>query len=895
MPLTSGTRLGTYELLAPLGAGGMGEVYRARDTKLNREVAIKVLPESITAGLGSPPAASGDRLARFGREAQVLAALNHPHIAQVYDAGEGPGGAPYIVMELVDGPSLADEIAHPGGLSIERALKFARQIALALDAAHEKGIVHRDLKPANIKITSGGDVKVLDFGLAKMLDAGGAGPATGTSPTTLPTMTSPAMTGLGMILGTAAYMAPEQARGKAVDKRADIWAFGCVLYEMLTGRQAFGGETVTDILGAIIHKEPDWSALPASLPPAVAELVRRCLQKDVRTRQRDIGDALAALDSLMGSTGAAASAAGTIVGGVSRPSKADAGSTTRRAGIPASMATALAVVAAAAGAGLTWLLVRPADPPPVPDVKFAIAAPDGQSPTGVAITPAGDTVIVEADRLYVRRIDDTTLRPMPGTEGARNVFVSHDGRWVGFMTGGALKKIALAGGDALTIGQVSSDTPGAAWSEDGTILFSPGWSGPLHKIPADGGTPAPLTTLDTTAAEVGHWWPDVLPGGTHATFTIWRAGIGLNDARIGVVDLRTGAHRLLMPGSFSKFLAPDRLVYFHAGAYHVVGFDPRTQATTGEPRRVLDDAMPQDPLGTRLKTAAVSRTGAVAYLAGSLNGEHKLAWLAAGGAVEDLPFPARPFGSLSLSPDGRAAAATRIENGKYSIWLYDLPRGTETDLALPGSSFGPVWSPDGQSVAYTSLIAGHFDVHTVALNDRTPRSLVDDALDQSPAAYVHDLKRMLLAEYKTDRVEFTLLDLASPATRTPIGLRADELDGVQLSSDDRWLAVESARAGRSEIVVHGFPTPGAGVQVSRGGGVSPFWGQASKTLYYQRGKDILAVTYRDGGGRFEIVKEERVVTGPDFSLYGLATDGRFLIGRDVTRHRVDVQVRTVLR
>ena len=557
MPLSAGTRLGSYEIQAMLGAGGMGEVYRARDTRLGRDVAIKLLPETFA---GDP-----DRLGRFAREAQVLAAFNHLNIAQIYGFEEGgPDRPPFLVLELVEGRTLQQLIRDDGRLSVEQALTFARQVAIALDAAHEKGIVHRDLKPANIKITEDGTVKVLDFGLAKAFqdDADGVSSAHSTT-------VSPAITQMGIILGTAAYMSPEQARGKPVDKRADIWAFGCVFYEMLTGRQPFAGETVTDILGAIVHKEPDLSVLPPALPPAVTQLLVRCLQKDLKSRLRDIGDAQTALADPQT---VPVSGIGSAVPAVSNRSR-----------VYAIAAWLIAGIAVGVGAG--WLLFRAAADPASSRVSFSWTAPGDLSISGVAVTNTGDAVVFESDRLYVRTISDETLRPIPGTEGARNLFVSPDGRWIGFYVRGKIRKIAFSGGDPLDICDVGADTPGAAWSRDGRILFSPGWSAPLHAVDENGGAPTAVSAVDKSAREIGHWWPEFLPDGNTVLFTIWRAGSGINDARIGVLDLRTGRHRVLMPGSFARYLPSGRLLFFHAGAYHIVGFDAREVRVTSDPQR----------------------------------------------------------------------------------------------------------------------------------------------------------------------------------------------------------------------------------------------------------------------------------------------------------------------
>jgi len=864
LPLGSGTRLGQYEVVAPLGAGGMGEVFRARDTRLGRDVAIKLLPESVTG--------DAERAARFAREAQLLAALNHPHIAQLYSFEEHPPPSrSFLVMELVEGRTLAEMIQlrqaeHTPG--VEWCWPIARQIAAALDAAHEKGIVHRDLKPANVKVTDDGTVKVLDFGLAKAMDANLAGSSAG-SAASLATVTSPAMTAMGMILGTAAYMAPEQARGRPVDKRADIWAFGCVLFEMLTGRKAFDGETVTDILGAIVHKEPDWTALPASTPASVRLLLRQCLQKDPKARLRDIGDASLILD-------APTAAIGTEAAGGAKASH----------GIRPEIAVALAIAAALGGALASWATFRPRETSATSSIRFAITLPTDQDTTAVAITRAGDAVVLEADRLYVRRMDDAEVRPIEGTAGARNVFLSPDGRWVGFFAGGAIKKVALAGGDALTICTADGDTPGAAWGPGNTVLFSPNWNTPLMSVSADGGVPAAVSTVNTADGELGHWWPDVLPGERAALFTIWRAGIGLNDARIGVLDFATRTHRTLMPGAMPKFIAPDRLLYFHAGSYHVVGFDLATLTTRGDPIKVLTDATPLDPLGTRRKPIAVSARGTLAYVSGSLLGEHKLGWLARGESrIADLDFATRPIRSLALSPDGRRAAGERLENGIFELWLLDLIRGAEDRLVIPGSAFSPVWSPDSQMLAYGSMVSGHFDVQTIRLDDRVPRSLIADPHDQMPGKFASDGDRLLIVQYEPTGIAFAITSLKAPTQRTVLPIPSSELESASLSPKDQWLAVESSRTGRPEVVVYAFPQATAPLTVSRDGGSSPFWSTRAPELFYRRGDDVIAVTYRDDQGRFTIVKEERIASARDFSLVGVAPDGRFLVARELRRRQ----------
>ena len=537
MALSPGSRLGQYEIVAPLGAGGMGEVYRARDTKLGRDVALKFLSETF--------ASDPDRLARFEREARTLAALKHPHIASIHgvDVNEGRRA---LVMEFVDGEELSARISR-GPIPLDEALPIARQIAEALEAAHEAGIIHRDLKPANIKVRADGTVKVLDFGLAKALDP--------SLPTAVSVANSPTLsvhaTMQGVILGTAAYMAPEQAKGRAVDRRADIWAFGAVLFEILAGQAAFGGDSTTEILGAVVLKDPDWNALPASTPYRLRDLLRRCLQKDPRARQRDIGDVRLELIDLAASPREDVSA---------RPA---APRTQRTMWLGA---ITLALAAASIGIVVGWRVPRTSADRPQAVARFMVPAP-GKISSYPLLSPDGRFLVFLSDgRVYRRDLNEFESRPIAGTEGAGTLFMSTDGRWIGFFAGGKIKRVSSAGGDPLAIADASDSTPGAGWGPDNTVLFSPGWATPLFSVPADGGQPTALTTLDTARGERAHWWPRLLPGGRQFLFTIWMAASGVNDARLAIFDVETRRHRVLFPGADGHYLARANI---HGDAVHV--------------------------------------------------------------------------------------------------------------------------------------------------------------------------------------------------------------------------------------------------------------------------------------------------------------------------------------
>jgi len=856
-----GARLGNFEVIAKLGEGGMGEVYRARDTTLHREVAIKVLPDLVVK--------DPDRMARFAREAQALAALNHPNIAQIHDASAGS----YIVMELVDGEDLSETISR-GPMPLAEVLPIARQIAQGLEAAHEQGIVHRDLKPANIKVRPDGTVKILDFGLAKAV-----GPQTASDSQAAmnsPTLTAHA-TQMGFILGTAAYMSPEQARGKPVDRRADVWAFGVILYEMLTGRRAFEGPEVSDVLASVLKDTLPIESIPADVPASIRRLLKRCLQKDraerldsMATARLEIADALVDERERTPATTVAAPAV-----------------TARRSWVPTA-ALVLGAAALAGGVGSTW---RPSASGGT-DRVVTFSVPVSGDVSGVAVTPDGNTVIIQSDRLYLRSLSDATPRPIPGTDGARNLSLSNDGRWVAFNAGGKLKKVALTGGDPLSIADVDYDSPGSGWGPDNTILFSPGWSSALFSVSADGGgTPKAVSTLDTANGEASHWWPQLLPDRKSIVFTIWMAAAGINDARIGVLDVATGKHRVIGPGAFARHTSSDHLVYFHAGKYFAAKFDLQRMSLAAEPVAVMADVLPHDPLGNREKPWAASENGTLAAVAGPLFPQLQWAWVTQTGSTTTISVPTEQSHNVDLTADGRWLATGHIEGGLYGVWLTDLSRQTHTKLDLPGSNFSPSWSPDGKFFIFTSIRKGHFDLWQYRVDEGRAVPLIEEPFDQNPVAVSNDGKRFILEDSASDgTIRMTYATIDVPATRVLIeGLIPP--DEVRFSPDDRWIAAEVRVDGRMQIVVRPFPSGGPAVTITPNGGSRPVWPQKGSRIYYQRGDEVVAVTYSITGGRFSVVSEQALFRlAQPFRLVSVAPDGRFLVGLVVAGHTREARV-----
>ena len=910
MPFSAGTRFGAFEILSPLGAGGMGEVYRARDPRLNRDVALKVLPEAFTA--------DPERLARFTREAQMLAALNHSNIGAIHGL-EDASGRQALVLELVEGPTLADRIAQ-GALPLEEALPIARQIADALEAAHEQNIIHRDLKPANIKLRPDGTVKVLDFGLAKALDRqeGHASGASRPDVTASPTLLSPAtMTSAGIILGTAAYMAPEQARGKAVDRRADIWAFGCVLYEMLAGRRAFEGDEVTDTLASILRGEPSWSALPASTPRSIQRLVQRCLQKDPRQRLQAIGDArLEIADALTG-------------GGRDDVLVAPVPARPRSALVP--VAIACAVTAALTGA-LLWAL-RPASDevgPPVTRALIASEAFEHRPPakagesrppiahvdrTAIALSPDGRTLAYRGiavnvnpgggvqSVLFVRRLDTLTATPIAATTGAEVPFFSPDGSWIGYWDGGELRRVPVDGSATYTtIAKVPEGDRilGASWGDGDVVVFAT-FDG-LWRVPASGGMPELFSKVGPE--ESVRSLPHVLPGGQTVLFTLQKTPFRWDDAQIVASSLTTGAEKVLLSDAAdARFVPGGHLMFARRGRLMAVPFDPERLELRGGAVTVADNLMQAVNMGNSFRDSgagqfAVAGQGStLVYATGGVapDSEREIVWVDRTGQMQSAGVPGRTFNAPRLSPEGQRIATWASAPGASGnrVWIYDLLRGTLTSLTPDKEwAYWSVWSPDGSQVAFQVLTAGRGNLHSRSADGTgSSRPLVNaKRAFQAPSSWLPDGTLAYTENGDTTRSDIWILNAASTAaTPRPVVQTAANERYPELSADGKWLAYTSDESGRDEVYVQPYPGPGSRVLVSTSGGFAPAWRRDGREIYYTLGIDgttrMMAVPISVGDGKLTVGPAQRLFEGRFGSSgpsrgYDVTDDGRrFLMVR----------------
>lgn len=866
MTLSPGTQFGPYAVADEIGAGGMGVVYRATDTNLKRDVAFKVLPESL--------ATDTERLTRFQREAELLASLNHPHIAQIYGL-EQSDGMTALVMELIDGPTLADRIEQ-GEIPADEALGIAMQILAALEGAHGKGIVHRDLKPANIKLRPDGTVKVLDFGIAKALE-----PDTVTSEPESPMLTTPA-TQVGVILGTAAYMSPEQARGKQVDQRADIWAFGCVLFEMLTGQPAFAGEDVPVTLARVIANDAELGSLPGTISPSVVQTIELCLQKDVRKRIADIRDVRLALE-------------GAFEAVTTKAAEATARPMWRRA---------LPIVAAALMTGLVvglsaWVGMQP---PPKQILRFAMIHPGEEAISGalgdakVALSPDGRHIAYMAGppphssvSLYVRALDQ--LAPTLLSTTARSPFFSPDGHWVGFVEENRrLSKVALTGGPSVAITELVGSVRGAIWAADDTIIFGTNDSKTgLQRVPAAGGDTEILTTPDTTRDEADHLYPELLPGERTVLFTIKNTE-GPDRSQIALLDLETGKYRVLIHGgSYARYSESGHIVYGVAGTLRAVPFDADRLEVTGNPVPVLDGVITHESGSAAFSLAP---NGTLVYLSGDVGSSLlELVWVDREGHEEPLGAELRVYGDQRLSPDGQRLAIRVGTSSQSDLWVYDLLRGTASRLTFDLENVRtPLWAPDDQRVFFTSLHDGGGIYSKAADGTGRVETLLADDGQLFMNSFSPDGDRVTF-ERRVDGWDIYVLSLKDGTTQALIDGQGHQ-GRSSLSPDGRWIVYQSNENGREEVFVRPFPETEDGKwQISRTGGLRPQWGPDGKEIFFLGGGNMMAVDVESDSG-FSAGIPTALFSRAAYVIgalgYSVSPDGqRFLVKKPVTRSSAD--------
>ena len=808
-----------YEVIAKIGAGGMGEVYRARDTRLNRDVAIKTLPDTLQ----NDP----ERIARFEREAQVLATLNHQHIAQIYGIEE-VGAQRYFILELVEGRSLADVI-RAGALPFADALALARQILDALETAHDKGIVHRDLKPANIMVRADGLAKVLDFGLARVA----VDPSIDTSDSPTQTLESP--TEPGVILGTPAYMSPEQAKGLVTDRRSDVWAFGCVFYEMLTGRRAFAGDGLSEILAAVLRGNPDWSALPNDLPPGVRTLIQRCLARDRKARVPEIAAVRFLLDDAVAAVGGTAGAAQPVAVSHSRER------------VWMALAILMALMAMGTGA---WMLLRPAPSPPGV-VAFTMPPPAGeqltQSFSSAAVSPDGQRVAFTTTtdnkwQLWVRNLDDTVARQVPGVGIAGQLFWSPDSRNVAFVENaangpGKLKRVDLTTSRIQTIAEEAAGT--GAWSPSGVIVIT-GKDQRLHRVAESGGELTPVTELDQAKHEKGHWWPIFLPDGRRFLYQALSSEGSNNAWYLSSLDAPSIRTRLAEKANeeeekSSINYAQGHLFFQRKGTLMTRPFDERAGHFAGDAVEIAEGIMNTAANGRAL--FSVSRTGTIVYRQTTSGTPGMLTWLDQQGRPAATLGERAPYWQIQFSPDGRRIAVVRDVGGQDDIWTIDVDRNVPSSLTSdPHKDDNPVWSPDGSTVYFSSPRTSVFDIYKRSVGGTTDDVVFQSPEAKAPTSVCRDGSLLLFDRATTapgTGSDIWALPLSAGAQPFAVVATESNESRAHFSPDCRWISYLSNDSGHNSVWVRPFPVTGESVRVSAdSSNITPQWSGDGKRLYY---------------------------------------------------------------
>ena len=858
MSLETGRKLAHYEILEPIGKGGMGEVYRARDGKLGRDVAIKVLPVEFSR--------DAERLARFKREAKVLASLNHPNIAAIFGL-EQSESIHYLVLELVPGETLAERVAR-GPIPVDEAVEIATKIAEGLEEAHERGIVHRDLKPANVMLTPDGKVKILDFGLAKAFVEEGADADSSMSPT----LTRDA-TRVGVILGTAAYMSPEQAKGKQLDRRTDIFAFGAVLYEMLTGKKAFRGDNVSEVLASVIKDEPDWDALPSDALLSIERVVRRCLNKTVARRFQHIGDAGFDLEEPV--------------------------SMTAPVNVAVKRYSRLLLVATLIATGVAvWALLRSETPVPKPVSRWTVLLPPGgaishqdvagpgTSPS-VAISPDGRHLAYLVARgstshLYLRAADALQGEPVDSGERATTPFFSPDSQTLGFATvNGTLMKVSVRGGAPVAISEVGLWVRGASWGPDGNIFFNPGTAGGLYRVSADGGEQEVLASPRRDQGEKAYRFAEVLPGGQAVVFTLFSDDIeSFDDASIAVLSLETGEVRTLVEGGSSpRYSVTGHLVYARAGDLFAVPFDARALEVTGAPVRVLEGVAGYPAMGSA--EFSLSLDGSLFYAPGEPIGiDQRVVWVDRTGTATTLVQETRAFYQPRVSPDGRSLAVV-INDANMGLWVYDIARGSLTRIVSGSNNWNPVWAPDGEHVTFSSDRGGTMSLFSTASDGSgQPKHLNGGAPEQNPESWTPDGQTLVFKELSPE-TGYDIWLLSAAGDTTPFLQTSANEKGAEISPNGRWMAYQSDESGRMEIYVCPFPQAEPKRQVSIEGGTEPLWKPDGRELFYRDGYKIMSVE-TETEGTLALAQPQLLFESDSYmtheSTYAVSADGeRFVM------------------